>query len=134
MAKRKRVTATVKMTYHDDTDLIAWWNSIPRGSRNAVMKAAMRAYIGYEDYVLQENPAEKGGGIDTTRFDQLCDDAAWTRDALHALPDYVEEVVRHVADNVVVNQPETARSSDKDRSMSDEAARRREDRMKRRQW
>ncbi len=45
MAKQKRATATVKMTYSEDADLIAWWNSIPRGSRNAVMKDMMRDYI-----------------------------------------------------------------------------------------
>jgi hypothetical protein len=45
MAKSKRMTATVKMTFTEDTDLIAWWNSIPRGSRNAVMKDLMREYI-----------------------------------------------------------------------------------------
>jgi len=45
MAKARRMTATVKMTFTEDTDLIGWWNSIPRGSRNAVMKDLMRDYI-----------------------------------------------------------------------------------------
>ena len=45
MAKQKRAIAAVKMTYSEDADLIAWWNSVPRGSRGAVMKDLMRDYI-----------------------------------------------------------------------------------------
>ncbi len=98
MAKSKRMTATVKMTYTDDTDLIAWWNSLPRGSRNAVMKDVMREYIerhrgGFRPVLPRNTPQP----FDPGRFTQVCDDAAWIRSALTDLPRYMEQVIQHVA-------------------------------------
>lgn len=98
MAKSKRMTATVKMTFTEDTDLIAWWNSIPRGSRNAVMKDLMREYIerhrgGFRP-VLPRNVPQP---FDPGRFAQMCDDAAWIRSALDDLPRHMEQVIQHVA-------------------------------------
>src|SRR5688500_9997068 len=98
MAKQKRTTATVKMTYSDDSDLIAWWNSIPRGSRNAVMKDMMRHYIdhnrgGYRPIIPKNIPQP----FDAGRFTQMSEDTAWMRTALTDLPGYVERVIRQVA-------------------------------------
>lgn len=98
MAKSKRMTATVKMTFTEDTDLIAWWNSIPRGSRNAVMKDLMREYIerhrgGFRPVLPRNSPQP----FDPGRFAQVCDDAAWIRSAMGDLPRYMEQVLQHVA-------------------------------------
>ena len=98
MAKSKRMTATVKMTFTEDTDLIAWWNSIPRGSRNAVMKDLMRDYIernrgGFRPVMPRNVPQP----FDPGRFAQMCDDAAWIRSALNDLTRYMEEVIQHVS-------------------------------------
>src|SRR5215204_5635808 len=100
MAKLKRVTATVKMTYSDDADLIAWWNSIPRGSRNAVMKDMLREYIerhsgGYRPVIPRNIPPI----FDPTRFAQMSEDTAWIRNALLDLPGYVEQIIQYVAAN-----------------------------------
>ena len=98
MAQRKRATATVKMSYQDDTDLIAWWNSIPRGSRNAVMKDMMRDYIarnrgGFRPVMPKNQPTP----FDPARFTQVCDDAAWIRSALIDLPGYLERLFSQAA-------------------------------------
>ena len=138
MAKQKRATATVKMTYSEDADLIAWWNSIPRGSRNAVMKDMMRDYIehnrgGYRPIMPRNVPQP----FDPGRFTQVCDDAAWIRTALMDLPGYVERVIQHVA--AVGGVQSNIRSPNGNgvlqaEDVSSEDAMRRESRMKKAKW
>ena len=138
MAKQKRATATVKMTYNEDADLIAWWNSIPRGSRNAVMKDMMRDYIehnrgGYRPIMPRNVPQP----FDPGRFTQVCDDAAWIRTALMDLPGYVERVIQNVAAAGGV-QPNSrspnGNSVLQGEDVSSEDALRRENRMKKAKW
>ena len=138
MAKQKRATATVKMTYSEDADLIAWWNSIPRGSRNAVMKDMMRDYIehnrgGYRPIMPRNVPQP----FDPGRFTQVCDDAAWIRTALMDLPGYVERVIQHVAANGGVqsnSRSPTGNGVLQTEDVSSEDAMRRENRMKKAKW
>ncbi len=138
MAKQKRATATVKMTYTEDSDLIAWWNSIPRGSRNAVMKDMMRVYIdhnrgGYRPIIPRNIPQP----FDPGRFTQVCDDTAWIRTALMDLPGYVERVIQHVVANGGVqssNRSSTVQSVLQGKEVSNEDATRRENRMKKAKW
>lgn len=138
MAKQKRATATVKMTYSEDSDLIAWWNSIPRGSRNAVMKDMMRDYIennrgGYRPIMPRNVPQP----FDPGRFTQVCDDAAWIRTALMDLPGYVERVIQHVAavggvqPNILSPNGQGVLQGEE---VSNEDATRRENRMKKAKW
>ena len=138
MAKQKRATATVKMTYSEDSDLIAWWNSIPRGSRNAVMKDMMRGYIehnrgGYRPIMPRNIPQP----FDPGRFTQVCDDTAWIRTALMDLPGYVERVIQHVAANGGVqssSRSPTGQGVLQGEEVSNEDATRRENRMKKAKW
>lgn len=138
MAKQKRATATVKMTYSEDADLIAWWNSIPRGSRNAVMKDMMRGYIehnrgGYRPIMPRNVPQP----FDPGRFTQVCDDAAWIRTALMDLPGYVERVIQHVAANGGVQSNSRSPNGHgvlQGEDVSHEVAMRRESRMKKAKW
>jgi hypothetical protein len=138
MAKQKRATATVKMTYSEDADLIAWWNGIPRGSRNAVMKDMMRDYIernrGSYRPILPRNIPQP---FDLGRFAQMCDDTAWIRTALMDLPGYVERVIQHVAANGGVqhsSRSPTGNSVLQGEEVSNEDAMRRENRMKKAKW
>jgi hypothetical protein len=138
MTRRKRATATVKMSYTEDTDLISWWNSLPRGSRNAVMKDMMRHYIehnrgGYRPVFPRNVPQP----FDPNRFTQVCDDAAWIRTALMDLPQYVERVIQHVAGNGAVqsnNRSPTGQGVLQGEEVSEEDAMRRESRMKKGRW
>lgn len=135
MAKQKRATATVKMTYTDDADLIAWWNSVPRGSRNAVMKDIMRDYIarergGYRPILPRNVPQP----FDPTRFTKICDDTAWIRSALLELPTYIEQVIHHVVAAVPHERVSTTDYNASDGEVSDAAAQRREQRMKKARW
>jgi hypothetical protein len=135
MAKQKRATATVKMTYSEDADLIAWWNSIPRGSRNAVMKDIMRDYIarergGYRPILPRNVPQP----FDPARFTQVCDDTAWIRAALMDLPGYVARVIQHVAATAPGDRAPAGNGIPRTGEVSDEAAQRREQRMKKVKW
>lgn len=100
MAGQRRATATVKMSYSEDADLIAWWNAVPRGSRNAVMKDMMRDYIernrgGFRPIFPRNQPAP----FDPKQFLQLVDDAAWIRSAINDLPGFVERLIEQVVVN-----------------------------------
>jgi len=135
MAKQKRATATVKMTYKEDADLIAWWNSIPRGTRNAVMKDLMREYIerhrGSYRPVLPRNVPQP---FDPSRFAQICDDTAWIRTALLDLPGYMEQVLQQVTTILPAGHSPTGMSVLPAAGVSDEAAQRREQHVKKAQW
>jgi hypothetical protein len=136
MGQQKRVTVSAKITYHEDAELIAWWNSIPRGSRSAVMKDMMQEYLernqgGYRPIMPRNIPQP----FDPKRFSQVCEDAAWIRTALADLPGYVERVIRQVAaagGGQLSNghAPSVLPNGD----VSDEAAVRREARMKKAKW
>lgn len=138
MAKSKRMTATVKLTYSEDSDLIAWWNSIPKGTRNAVMKDVMREYVernrgGFRP-VLPRNVPQP---FDPGRFMQVCEDTAWIRTALMDLPGYVERVILHVTANG--EMPSKSRSPTghgvlPGEAVSNEEAAHRENRMKKAKW
>jgi hypothetical protein len=135
MAKQKRATATVKMTYIEDTDLIAWWNHIPRGSRNAVMKDMMRDYIernrgGYRPMIPKNIPQ----AFDPNRFTQICDDTAWMRAALMDLPGYVERVIQHIVSVGGVAVTDQSQAVLHTNDVSEEEAERREKRMKKAAW
>jgi len=135
MAKARRMTATVKMTFTEDTDLIGWWNSIPRGSRNAVMKDLMRDYIernqgGFRPVMPKNLPQP----FDPKRFTQVCDDAAWIRSALNDLPGYMERVINHVAAMQPTGMAHGSYARDPTVSVDDNQANRREERVRKAKW
>ncbi|MBE2268422.1 MAG: hypothetical protein IAE80_09350 [Anaerolinea sp.] len=134
MAKSKRVTATAKLTPSEDSDLIAWWNSIPRGSRNAVLKDVMRDYLernrgGYRP-VLPRNVPQP---FDPKRFTQISEDTAWIRAALMDLPGYLERVMQLVSAQAA-SAPPAAQAIGTKGAVNEDAAARCEARMKGKQW
>jgi len=137
MAKSKRMTATVKMTFTEDTDLIAWWNSIPRGSRNAVMKDLMRDYIernrgGFRPVMPRNVPQP----FDPGRFTQMCDDAAWIRSTLNELPRHIEEVIQQIA-HVGVLHPANERvptARHTTQGVDEQEASKREEKVRKAKW
>ena len=135
MAKQKRATASVKMSYTEDADLIDWWNSLPRGSRNAIMKDMMRDYIernrgSYRPIYPRNQPQP----FDPKYFMQLVDDVAWTRAALVDLPGYVERVIQYVTAPGIALNNAAYNGVPSNAAISDDSAHRREQRMKRTQW
>ncbi|MBA3871464.1 MAG: hypothetical protein H0X30_20155 [Anaerolineae bacterium] len=113
MAKQKRATATIKIAYREEVDLIAWWNSVPRGTRNAVIKDLMRDYIdhnqsGYRLIYPRNMPQPFNRG----RFTQICCDAAQIRTALMDLLGYVGRVIQQVV--VTGGVPPNSRSPNGD--------------------
>ncbi|MEQ8676585.1 MAG: hypothetical protein RLP44_16205 [Aggregatilineales bacterium] len=126
MGRRKSKKRDYKLigfkAYADtDADLLAWWESISVGQRSDALRDLLRLALGYHRLATKPD----------ADLSQVVDDIAWMRDALTELPGYVERVIQHVAVNAVVVQPENRSASD---TIGDDAARRREERMKRRQW
>lgn len=129
MARRKGKKRGYKLigfkAYTDtDADLLAWWESIAPGQRSDALRDLLRLALGYQQLIVKPD----------ADLSHVHEDIAWMRDALNELPSYVEQVIQHVATNAVLVQPENRRVSDRTDSMSDDAARRREERMKRKQW
>jgi len=129
------MTATVKMTFTEDTDLIGWWNSIPRGTRNAVMKDMMRDYIernrgGFRPVMPRNVPQP----FDPLRFTQMCEDAAWIRSALNDLPGYMERVINHVAAMQPAGLAQGSYPREPTASVDDNQANRREERVRKAKW
>ncbi|MEQ8673723.1 MAG: hypothetical protein RLP44_10680 [Aggregatilineales bacterium] len=125
MARRKAKKRDYKLigfkAYTDaDADLLVWWEQIKPGQRSDALRDLLRLALGYHQLTTRPD----------ADLSQVVDDIAWMRDALTELPGYVERVIQHVATNVVVVPTQKQGVSDE----IDDAARRREERMKRRQW
>ena len=123
--KRERQYKLIGFKAYTDTDadLLDWWEGITTGDRSESIRELLRIALGYYEYTPQ---TETGLAIVT-------EDIAWMRNALNDLPDYLDRVIQHVAANVSI-QPDVHLRQQSEPAMNDEAARRREERMKRRPW
>ncbi len=119
--KREYKLISFKAFTDEDADLLAWWESIDSGQRSDALRDLLRMALGYQPFTRPSTEA-------------MAEDIAWMRDALNELPGYVERVIEHVVANAVIVQPESRSPPANGHSMSDDSARRREERMKRRQW
>jgi hypothetical protein len=139
MSRRKRITATIKMTYADDSDLIEWWHSIPLGNRNAALKEIIREYIAREGgyYHPREVPV---GTVHTPQFDlsqldQLRSDTAWIRDALQDMPAYLEQLLTHaVSIQAATILPDSRAPTPDAPALDDAESQRRARKLKRVSW
>lgn len=123
--KKRRYKLIGFKAYTDtDADLLAWWENIAPGQRSDALRDLLRMALGYHQLTTKPD----------TDFSYVHDDIAWMRDALNELPGYIERVIQHVAANAILVQPENRSVSDSVIQMSDDAAHRREERMKRKQW
>lgn len=123
--KRERQYKLIGFKAYTDTDadLLDWWESITTGDRSESIRELLRIALGYYEFAPE---TETGLAV-------VSEDIAWMRNALNDLPGYVERVIQHVASNVSI-QPDVPLPQNSTPAMNDEAARRREERMKRRQW
>ena len=129
MTRRKAKKRDYKLigfkAYTDaDADLLAWWEQITPGHRSDALRDLLRLALGYHQLTTRPD----------TDLSQVVDDIAWMRDALSELPGYVERVIQHVATNAVLVPQGNGGGSQPSDTIGDDAARRREERMKRRQW
>jgi hypothetical protein len=139
MGKRKRITATIKMTLTDDSDLIDWWRSIPLGSRNATLKDIIREHIAREGghYRPRQIPVAAASVpvFDLSQLAQVRDDTAWIRDALHDMPAYLEQLFAQVASVRPTDVLPNARAPTSDTPALDDAeSQRRARKLKRVSW
>lgn len=81
------------------------------------MKQAMRAFINGQP-IQPQQPT-----------DQVSEDLAWLREALSELPSYIERVIHQV-----VVSTASMPSLQPEERVDNESARRREERMRRKQW
>lgn len=139
MSRHKRITATIKMTFVDDSDLIDWWRSIPLGSRNATLKDIIREHMAREGghYRPRQTPvaAVSAPGLDLDQLAQVREDAAWIRDALHDMPAYLEQLFAQVASIRPTDVLPNARAPTPDSPALDDAeSQRRARKLKRVSW
>jgi hypothetical protein len=114
MNRQKRITITLKLLPGKDDDLITWWLSLSIGSRQGLLKSMLRTY-------MREKAGQK-------------DDATWMREALAALPDYLEQIIARVAAAPPERRDDTARANGPDGALSTEAINRREHKIARTRW
>ncbi len=135
MAKQRRATVSAKLTYSEDSDLISWWESLPRGSRSAIMKDMMRDYIErHNGSFYPVYPRSQPQPFDPRHFAQLVEDAAWTRTAMLDLPGYLERLMAQMA---VIQGTQGAANHGVQASLNDvpdDAAARRAERTRRAKW
>jgi hypothetical protein len=119
-AKRQHKIIGFKAHTDTDADLLAWWESIPSGQHSDALRALMRMALGGLPLQVSQSPQLDYGSLQT--------DLAWMRDALSELPGYVERVLQT---NVIVHHsPVPAPHHEAD----EQSVRRREERMRRKQW
>jgi hypothetical protein len=112
-----------------DADLLAWWESVPTGDRSEALRDLIRTELGY-----QVNKPTRANELALLR-----EDSAWIRNAILELPHYVEQVIHYVTANTA-SLPEARAPTDvatlstNGYGLNDQAAKRREQRMKKTQW
>jgi hypothetical protein len=108
-----------------DADLLAWWEGIRPGDRSEALRELIRMALGYQ--MRQPNA--------TYDLPAVQADMVWMREALTDLPGYLEQVIQYVAAHaVVLPENHNPSASQNGAGMSDEAAMRRERRMKKAKW
>lgn len=119
----ERVTLTLKLTVGKDDDLIAWWEALPSGKRQTIMKALLRDFI--------EQSANKPS-LDA-QLGQIASDTAWLRDSLSGLPDYLAALFKQMTVAPVQPIGEVA-DTERTGQLSDANVKRREHRIANTSW
>jgi hypothetical protein len=119
----ERVTLTLKLTVRKDDDLIAWWEALPSGKRQTIIKAMLRDFI--------EQSADKPS-LDA-QLGQIASDTAWLRDSLNGLPEYLAALFKQIT--VAPVQPtDKLSSTERTGQLSDVSVKRREHRIAKTSW
>jgi hypothetical protein len=82
-----RIPVTIKLTPGKDDDLIAWLASLPKGTRQAVIKDMLRDAVerGRQEVSVADHLAQIG------------QDTAWLRTALSEMPVWMEGLLSRIA-------------------------------------
>lgn len=106
MPSKNRTPATAQLVNGQDDDLIAWYESFPRGQRNQQLKAAIRAGLGMAQPIASNGHAPAAPvDMDAIRQQLYSEWSDWTRQLIESLPGYVQSAVeRAMADH----QPKTS--------------------------
>lgn len=123
--KRNYRMINFKVYYDTDQDILDWWEGIEAGERSDTVRDLIRDQLGS----VRRKP--KAPMIDLPELLEVRRDTLWIRDALNDMPAYFERMIQQVASiPVSVGQP-PARASP---ALSDDAAQRRTQRMKKATW
>lgn len=119
---------TVKAYFDADADILAWWESIDMGERSTALREAIRLYAGQ-----QLRPKR----LDIPEMSEIRQDTRWIREALNDMPAYLERVIQQVAavQPVMVGQTRSpAQAGHNQAALTDAAAERRTQRMRKATW
>jgi hypothetical protein len=134
-SKRAFKLIAFKAYYDTDEDILKWWENIDEGERSEAMRELIREQLG-----IQQIP-RKTTLINLPELLEVHRDTLWIKDALKAMPAYLERIIQHVATHVQPNASgqTLSRASplavvQDEPSLTDTESERRTRRMKRATW
>lgn len=101
MAKKKKRpyrTITFKVYPDEDADILDWWDGIEAGDRSGSIRDLIREFLGL--------PARNRKRIQIPGLHDMHRDILWIHNALNDMPDYLQDLMKQLADSrpVIVQQ------------------------------
>lgn len=131
--KRPYRTITFKVHLDDDADIIDWWDGIEAGDRSGAIRDLIREFLGL--------PARHRKRIQIPGLHDMHRDILWIHEALNDMPDYLQNLMKQLADSkpVIVQQsrasPDTVQEKTNDEpSLDSNEKYRRTQRMQNATW
>lgn len=94
--RRKYKLIAFKAYYDEDEDILEWWEGIPDGERSEVIRDVVRQYL--------DLPTKRRKKLIIPELSDVRRDTVWIRDALNELPEYMDRLIKGVAE-AVGNRP-----------------------------
>ncbi len=88
--RRKYKLIAFKAYYDEDEDILEWWEGIQDGERSEVIRDVVRQYL--------DLPTKRRKKLIIPELTEVRRDTVWIRDALNELPEYLDRLIKEVAD------------------------------------
>ena len=88
--RRKYKLIAFKAYYDEDEDILDWWEGIQDGERSEVIRDVVRQYL--------DLPTKRRKKLIIPELTEVRRDTVWIRDALNELPEYLDRLIKEVAD------------------------------------
>ena len=88
--RRKYKLIAFKAYYDEDEDILDWWEGIQDGERSEIIRDVVRQYL--------DLPTKRRKKLIIPELTDVRRDTVWIRDALNELPEYLDRLIKEVAD------------------------------------
>jgi len=88
--RRKYKLIAFKAYYDEDEDILEWWEGIQDGERSEFIRDVVRQYL--------DLPTKRRKKLIIPELTEVRRDTVWIRDALNELPEYLDRLIKEVAD------------------------------------